>query len=59
MLKVTLKRSQIKATKKQKETIRGLGLTKINSSKVLQDTAAIRGMVNKVTHLVTCEQVAE
>ncbi|MCL5125806.1 MAG: 50S ribosomal protein L30 [Deltaproteobacteria bacterium] len=57
MLKVTLKKSPIKATKKQKETIRGLGLTKINSARVLQDTLAIRGMVNKVSHLVTCEEV--
>ncbi len=57
MLKVTLKKSKIKATKSQKETIRGLGLTRINSSKVLEDTPAIRGMINKVCHLVAFETV--
>lgn len=57
MLKVTLKKSKIKATKSQRETIRGLGLHKLNSFKVLEDTAAIRGMVNKVCHLVAVENV--
>jgi len=57
MLKVTLKKSKIKATKSQRETIRGLGLTRINSSRVLEDTPAIRGMVNKVCHLVALEKV--
>ncbi|MGC8604713.1 MAG: 50S ribosomal protein L30 [Desulfomonilaceae bacterium] len=57
MLKVTLKKSKIKATKSQKETIRGLGLTKLNSSKILEDTPAVRGMINKVCHLVVFEKV--
>ncbi|MDA8406923.1 MAG: 50S ribosomal protein L30 [Deltaproteobacteria bacterium] len=57
MLKVTLKKSKIKATKSQRETIRGLGLHKLNSFKVLEDTPAIRGMVNKVCHLVAVENV--
>ncbi len=57
MLKVTLKKSKIKATKSQRESIRGLGLHKLNSFKVLEDTPAIRGMVNKVCHLVAVENV--
>lgn len=59
MLKVTLKRSLINCTKRQKDTVRGLGLKKLNHSRVLQDTPAIRGMINKVAHLVRFEEVAE
>ncbi len=58
MLKVTLKKSIIKSTKSQRETVRGLGLTKLNSSRVLKDTPEIRGMVGKVSHLVEWEEVA-
>ncbi len=58
MLKVTLKKSTIKSTKAQRETVRGLGLTRLNSSRVLNDTPEIRGMVDKVSHLVEWEEVA-
>ena len=33
-------------------TVRGLGLRKLNSERVLEDTAAVRGMINKVSYLV-------
>jgi large subunit ribosomal protein L30 len=56
-LKVTLVRSAIKRPQKQKDTIRGLGLRKLHSSKVLEDTVAVRGMIFKVQHLVTVEAV--
>lgn len=56
-LKVTLVRSTIDRDKKQKETVRGLGLRKLNSSAVLEDTPAIRGMIRKVQHLVAVEPV--
>jgi large subunit ribosomal protein L30 len=59
MLKVTLKKSVIKATKSQRETVVGLGLRKMNQSRVLMDTPEIRGMVLKVSHLVELEDVAE
>jgi len=59
MLKVTLKKSKIKSTEAQRETIRGLGLRKINGSKLLEDTPEVRGMVNKVLHLVDVEEVAD
>ncbi len=59
MLKVTLKRSVIKATKAQRETVVGLGLRKPNQSRVLKDTPEIRGMILKVHHLVELEEVAE
>jgi large subunit ribosomal protein L30 len=58
MLKVTLKRSTIKCTKSQRETIRGLGLRKIRQSRVLEDNPAIRGMITKVNHLVEVEEIA-
>lgn len=37
----------------QRETLRGLGLGKINRTRELEDTPAVRGMVNKIPHLVT------
>ncbi len=55
-IKVTLRKSGIGYPVRQKETLRGLGLRKLNSSKVLKDTPAIRGMIKKVAHLVSVEQ---
>ena len=52
-LKVTLVRSTIDRKQKQKDTVRGLGLRRLNHSVVLEDTPAIRGMIRKVQHLVT------
>jgi large subunit ribosomal protein L30 len=56
-LKVTLVRSGINRPQDQKDTIRGLGLTRMHKSVVLSDTAPIRGMIRKVSHLVTVEAV--
>ncbi len=57
-LKVTLIRSGINRPQDQKDTIIGLGLTKMHKSVTLNDTAAIRGMIRKVSHLVKVEPVA-
>ncbi len=54
-LKVTLVRSGINRPRDQKETIRGLGLTRMHKSVILNDTTAIRGMIRKVSHLVKVE----
>ena len=54
-LKVTLVRSGINRPEIQKLTIKGLGLTKMHKSVVLNDTAAIRGMIRKVSHFVKVE----
>jgi large subunit ribosomal protein L30 len=54
-LKVTLVRSGINRPELQKLTIKGLGLTRMHKSVVLNDTAAIRGMIRKVAHLVKVE----
>lgn len=56
-LKVTLVRSGINRPQDQKDTIRGLGLTKMHKSVVLKDTLAVRGMIRKVSHLVEIEPV--
>ena len=56
-LQVTLKKSLIGSTKSQRATVQGLGLKKINSTRVLNNTPAIRGMVKKVIHLLHIEEV--
>jgi large subunit ribosomal protein L30 len=59
MLKITLKKSTIKSTKSQRETVRGLGLRKIRRSRIVEDTPAVRGMIDKVKHLVEVEEVLD
>ena len=55
-IKVTLVRSTIGQVDAVKGTIKALGLKKIRSSKELDDTPAIRGMIAKVKHLVKVEE---
>ena len=54
-LKVTLTRSGVNRPQDQKDTIKGLGLTRMHKSVILNDTAPIRGMIRKVSHLVKVE----
>jgi large subunit ribosomal protein L30 len=56
-VKVTLVRSTIGCKKDHRDTVRGLGLRRINSTKVLKDTPEVRGMINKVDYLVTATEV--
>lgn len=56
-LQITLTRSVIGRTQDQKETVKALGLRKLNQTVEQQDNAAIRGMVNKVSHLVTVKEI--
>ena len=42
----------------QKETLIGLGLGKMNRTRTLEDTPAVRGMINKVQHLLKVEEAA-
>jgi large subunit ribosomal protein L30 len=58
-LKVTLKKSLIGSNPKQRSTAVGLGLRKINQTRHLQNTPAIRGMVKKLLHLVDVEEVEQ
>jgi large subunit ribosomal protein L30 len=52
MLKVQLVRSPIGCKEAHRATVRGLGLRKLGSVRELQDTPAVRGMINKVDYLV-------
>lgn len=56
-VKVTQIRSAIRRPKDQGETLRGLGLGKMNRTRELEDTPSVRGMINKVRHLVRVEEV--
>lgn len=56
MLKVTLVKSMIGRPEKHRRVLQGMGLTKINRSVELQNTPSIRGMVEKVSHLVVAEE---
>ena len=56
-IKITLVNSPIGRIPAQRKTVAALGLGKLNSSVVKEDNAAIRGMVNAVSHLVTVEDV--
>ncbi|MBF8250398.1 MAG: rpmD [Deltaproteobacteria bacterium] len=56
-LKITLVKSGIGRPERQKNTLIGLGLTKINRTVIRDDTPSNRGMVNKVSHLVLVEAI--
>ena len=57
-LKITQVKSLIGRRQKQRGTIRALGLKRINDSVEQADTPVIRGMINKVSHLVEVEEVS-
>jgi large subunit ribosomal protein L30 len=54
-VKVTQTASPIRRKPGQRETLVGLGLNKINRTRELEDTPAVRGMIEKVSHLVRVE----
>ena len=56
-LQITLTRSVIGRPQDQRETVTALGLRKLHQTVEQQDNAAIRGMINKVSHLVTVKEV--
>lgn len=56
-LQITLKRSLIGRSEPQRVTVNTLGLKKLNQSVVHNDTPAIRGMINKVSHLVEVKEL--
>jgi large subunit ribosomal protein L30 len=49
---VQLVRSPIGTKQSHRDTVRGLGLRKLNSQSVLEDTPAVRGMIDKIAYLV-------
>ena len=56
-IKVTQTRSYIKRPENQKRTLKALGLKKIGQSVEHEDSAVVLGMINKVKHLVSVEQL--
>lgn len=54
-IKVRLIRSSIGTKQAHRATLRGLGLRRLNQICELEDTPAVRGMLNKVAYLVKCE----
>ncbi len=58
-LRITLRRSVIGHPKDQKETALALGFTKLNQTVERPDTPSVRGMANKIRHLVTVEEVRD
>ena len=54
-IKVTLVRSPISETQRQRRTLLGLGLTRVGRTAQVRDNAATRGMIEKVAHLLSVE----
>jgi large subunit ribosomal protein L30 len=59
MLKITKVKSVIGRPEKQRKVLKGMGLTKLNKTVTLVDTPQVRGMINKVIHLVSVEESKE
>jgi large subunit ribosomal protein L30 len=55
-LKVTWVRSAIATNERQRATLRGLGLRRLNQTVQVPDAPAVRGMIQKVAHLVRVEE---
>ena len=56
-LKITLVKSTIGAVPKNKKTLEALGLRKVNHTVEMPDNAAVRGMIQRVRHLVKVEEI--
>ncbi len=56
VFRVTLVKSMNGKPDKQRRVLRGMGLTRLNRTVELKDTPSIRGMVNKVSHLIRVEE---
>lgn len=56
-IRITYSKSAIGYHESQKATVRALGLKKLSQTVEHEDTPVIRGMINKVSHLVTVEEV--
>jgi large subunit ribosomal protein L30 len=56
-LKITQIKSHIDRPQRQKDTIKALGLGKINKSKVVVNNPQVQGMINSVAHLISVENI--
>jgi large subunit ribosomal protein L30 len=57
-IKITLVKSPIDRSERQKQTLKALGLNKLNATKEVEATPQILGMVRKVEHMVAVEEIA-
>ena len=57
LLRITLSKSPIGYSERQKRTVRALGLRRLRQTVQQEDTPVIRGMIDTVSHLVTVEEV--
>lgn len=55
-LRITLKKSMIGRPEKHRRVVQSLGLRKLNKTVVLNDTATVRGMIQKVSHMLEVEE---
>jgi large subunit ribosomal protein L30 len=55
-LRITLVRSTIECIKAHKDSVRGLGLRRLRHTVTVEDTPCIRGMINRVQHLLLVEE---
>jgi large subunit ribosomal protein L30 len=58
LLRIRLTKSPIGYSERQKRTVRALGLRRMHQAVEQKDTPVIRGMITKVSHLVTVEEVS-
>jgi len=56
VLAITLKRSGIGGTRRQRETLRGLGLTRLGKTVLRHDSPSLQGMMQRVLHLIEVEK---
>ena len=56
-IKISLVKSTIGSVQSQIASVRGLGLRKLNSYSILDETPEVLGMINKVKHLITVEEL--
>lgn len=56
-VRITLVKSPIGNKPRQRATVKALGLKRLNTTVVQEDTPVIRGMINKISHLVKVEEV--
>ena len=59
VLKITKVKSEIGRPEKQRKVLKGMGLNRLNKTVTLADTPQVRGMINKVIHLVSVEESKE
>ena len=58
-VKITLRKSMIGRPEKHRRTVQSLGLRKLNRTVVLKDTPWVRGMIQKVSHLVEVKEIVD